>query len=266
VGKAVPGRLLEYFDELYSRYGIELTEEQMAWYASEEAVQHEDMWAEFPSYPAEAFKVAQDGSYYGRCFNDIYRQNRICKVPYDPALPVYTGWDLGMSDDTSIWFLQFFGKEVRCIDFYAANGEGLAHYANVLRDRGYRYGGHFAPHDIAVRELGTGVSRLELAKKMGINFIPIPTNVDVMSGIENCREMLGYCYFDEVNCDRGIKALEGYKKEWNEKHGVYHNRPLHDDCSHGADAFRTVAVAWSMGLCNVDPGRRKRLKVTGGLR
>ncbi len=262
---AVPARLAKYFDELYYRQNIALTEEQQYWYVGQEEIHHEDMWAEFPSYVDEAFKVAQEGSYYARAFERIYRENRICKVPYEPDIPVYTAWDLGMSDETSIWFLQFVGKEIRVIDYYQNNGEGLGHYATILRERGYRYARHFAPHDIAVRELGSGVSRLEAAKQYGIRFERIPTNVDVMGGIENSREMLQYCWFDEANASEGIKCLENYKKEWDEKHGIYKSYPLHDWASHGADAFRTAAQAWKLGYC----GRNEapaRIRVSGGIR
>ncbi len=262
----VPDRLLRYFDELYSRHGIELTERQMAWYASQEATYHEKMWAEFPSYPDEAFKIAQDGAYYARAFLDIYRSNRICAVPYTPSLPVYTSWDLGVSDETTIWFFQFYGKEIRVIDYYSNNGEGLGHYINVLRDKGYRYARHFAPHDIAVRDLSTGVSRMETARKLGCQFDRIPTNVDLMGGIENVREMLGYCWFDEVKTADGRKSLEAYKREWDEKHATYKSQPLHDWASHGADSFRTMAQAWKMGLCGAEHNSGGSIRISGGLR
>ena len=170
-----------------------------------------------------------------------------------------------MSDETSIWFLQFVGKEIRCIDYYQNNGEGLGHYATILRERGYRYARHFAPHDISVRELGSGISRLEAAKQYGIRFERIPTNVDVMGGIENCREMLQYCWFDEANTSEGRKCLENYKKEWDEKLGSYKSYPLHDWSSHGADAFRTAAQAWKLGFCGAGEAPT-RIRVTGGLR
>ena len=260
----IPARLLVYFDDLYARHGIALNEEQMAWYAQQEKTLHEDMWAEHPSYVDEAFKVAQDGSYYSRAFQAIYRENRICSVPYDTNLPVYTAWDLGMSDETSIWFFQFYGKEIRVIDFYSNNGEGLPHYIAVLRERGYKYARHFAPHDIDVRELTTGVSRMETARTLGITFDRIPRG-DIMGGIENCREMLSYCWFDEAKTEEGRKCLEAYKKEWDEKHGCYKTNPLHDWSSHAADGFRTGARAWKMGLCG-EYRSGARIKVTGGLR
>ena len=262
----IPARLLAYFDELYSKQQVALTEEQMAWYSTMERTLHEDMWSEYPSYVDEAFKVAQDGAYYSRQFAAIYRSNRISSVPYDPALPVYTSWDLGMSDATSIWFFQFYGKEVRVIDYYSSEGEGLGHYAAVLQEKGYRYARHFAPHDIAVRELGSGASRLETARKLGIEFDRIPTNVDVMGGIENCRELLTYCFFDESRTEEGRKALEAYRKEWDEKHGLYKAQPLHDWASHGADAFRTGAQAWKMGLCGDRTASSTRIKAVGGLK
>ena len=262
----IPDRLGRYFDELYSRLGGELTEGQMAGDAAQEAVYHEKMWAEFPSYPDEAFKVAQDGAYYGRQFQDIYRSNRICAVPYTPDLPVYTAWDLGMSDETTVWFFQFYGKEARVIDYYCNNGEGLPHYINVLKDKGYRYARHFAPHDIAVRELGSGVSRMELARQLGVNFDRIPTNVDLAGGIENVRELLQYCWFDEGRTEEGRKALEAYKKEWDEKHACYKSHPLHDWSSHGADSFRTMAVAWKMGLCLPQGQKAQKIRSTGGLK
>lgn len=261
----IPARLLNYFDKLYDRFGIELSEEQMAWYAIQEDIYHDKIKQEYPSFVDEAFEVVQDGSYYGRAFQKIYAENRICKLPYDPELPVYTAWDLGMSDETSIWFFQFFGKEIRVIDFYSNNGEGLGHYIRILREKEYKYARHFAPHDIAVRELSTGISRLETARKLGCNFDRIPTNVDLMGGIENTREMLGYCWFDDSRTADGRKALEAYKKEWDEKHGCYKNHPLHDWASHGADSFRTMAQAWKMGLCNSRSAAAK-IRVTGGLK
>lgn len=264
----VPDRLLKYFDELYSTHGIELSPEQQAWYTIQEAVYHEKMWSEYPSYIGEAFKVAQDGSYYARQFHDIYRDNRITVVPYISSLPVYTGWDLGISDEMSIWFAQFLGKEVRIIDYYQNNGEGLPFYAAVLRDRGYKYARHFAPHDIGNRELTTGISRQEAARQYGLNFDLIRTNIDVIGGIDNCREMLDYCWFDESKTEEGLKCLQAYKKEWDDKHACYKSRPLHDWSSHGADSFRTLAVAWKMGLVSGSNSSRggSPIKSVGGLK
>lgn len=267
----VPQRLQDYFQKLDMMYGIKLDNRQRAWYTVQEKTLHEDMWSEFPSFPEEAFQVAKEGAYYARQFQDIYRDHRICGVPYDRHLPVYTAWDLGMSDETSIWFFQFYGKEIRVIDYYQANGEALGHYANVLLEKEYRYGGHFAPHDIAVRELSSGVSRLESARKLGINFERIPTNLDLAGGIENVREMLGYCWFDEAKTEIGRKCLEAYRREFDEKNNCYRSHPLHDWSSHGADSFRTMAMAWKMGRVRdssteMMSGGNTSIRITGGLR
>lgn len=256
----IPRRLLEYFDSLYENHAIALDEAQQQWYAAQEATLGEKMWSEYPSYPEEAFKVAQEGAYYAVNFTRIYSENRICAVNYDPILPVYTGWDLGVSDDTAIWFIQFYGREIRVIDFYENSGEGLPHYASVVNSKPYRYGAHFAPHDIAHRELGTGASRIDTAKNLGITFECVPTNLDLIGGIENVREMLNYCWFDAVNTATGLRALENYRKEWNDKFACFRNRPLHDWTSHASDAFRTIAVAWKSGKIrdSLPPGSASR--------
>lgn len=264
--EAIPGRLLKYFDTLYAEHGIELSEEQMAWYAKQEKIYQEEIWREYPSYPAEAFKVAQDGAYYKRQFEKIYRENRITLVPYEDALGVYTSWDLGISDAMSIWFFQFLGKEIRVIDHYAESGEGLPHYISVLKEKGYRYEGHFAPHDISVRELSTGISRLERAEELGLKFIRVPTNLDVAGGIEAVRDMLQYCYFDDSKTAEGRKSLEAYRKEWDDKNGVFKDRPLHDWTSHDADSFRTMAVALKMKLVRFSGEDRGMPRIVGGLR
>lgn len=241
--------MLKYFDDLAIKQNIELTQAQMNWYAFNKSQLGDDMQREHPSYPNEAFRVSQEGAFYKREFLRIYREKRICKVQYETYLPVYTFWDLGVSDDTGVWFAQFLGREVRLIDYYCNNGEGLPHYAKVLKERGYNYGGHFAPHDIAVREFSTGKARIDFALELGIRFEAVATGVDLIGGIEQVRTLLPQCYFDEDKCDdenkynSGIKALENYRKEWDDKHGIFKSKPLHDWTSHGSDAFRTMAVA-----------------------
>ena len=131
------------------------------------------------------------GAYYTKQLTAARKEGRITRVPYDPALPVDTDWDLGISDKMSIWFSQSLPTgEVRLIDYYENEGEGFVFYAGVLKERGYVYGEHWAPHDIRVRELGTGKSRLETAKAHGINFQVTP-NVGVADGIDRCRAARG---------------------------------------------------------------------------
>jgi len=183
------------------------------------------------------------GAYYAKQLSECEQENRITVIPYEKQLPVETYWDLGVSDATSIWFVQKHGKEIRFIDYYEAEGEGLPHYAKVLQDKGYVYGRHVAPHDIKVRELGSGRSRIETARSLGINFDVAP-NDSVHNGINAARVIFNRCWFDEKNCKHGLQALRNYRKEYNERRKEYSRNPLHDWSSHAADAFRYFAISF----------------------
>ncbi len=191
-----------------------------------------------------SFKSPVIGSYYGEAIRRAEDEHRITTVPLQEGIQVNTAWDLGIDDSMTIWFFQFVGQEIHFIDYYENSGEGLAHYALKLQEkRGYIYGKHYAPHDIAVRELGTGKSRLEVAKSMGIRF-EVGKNLSIEDGVNAARSVFSRCWFDSKKCDRGISALKNYKKDWDEKNKVFRNNPKHDWASHGADAFRTFAVGY----------------------
>jgi len=188
-----------------------------------------------------SFEGSIHGSYYGKQFRELRAKNRLVRALYEIGLPVHTAWDLGVGDSTVVWFFQSYGSEIRVIDCYEATGEGLAHYVKVLKDRGYIYKDHYAPHDIKVRELGSGKSRYEIARELEINFTIIP-NLPVEDGIDAVRRILPNCWFDEETCKKGISALEGYHKEYDEVRKTFKPNPLHDWCSHYADAFRMLAL------------------------
>ena len=200
-----------------------------------------------------SFDVPIQGAYYAQQLVAADEQGRIGKVPYDPAIRVCTAWDLGIGDEMAIWFIQMSGQEIRVIDYYESSGEGLAHYIKILQDKPYVYDQHFAPHDISVRELSTGKSRLEAAKALGIDFSVAPM-LRVEDGIEAVRLILPRCWFDYTNCEKGLSSLRSYHKEWDEKNQVFRLRPHHDWASHGADAFRTFAVSY-----------RKKVKPAGAV-
>ena len=195
-----------------------------------------------------SFSRGQEGSYYGSQMENLTKLGQICNVPYDPAVPVRTYWDLGIGDSTAIWFAQFINKEIHLVNYYENSGEGLAHYARVLDD--YRkltecvYDLHVAPHDIQARELSTGKTRLETARRLGLPFRVAP-RLSIESGIEAVRMILHRCWFDEKNCDLGIKCLSNYRKSYDEKNRVYSDKPVHDSTSHCADAFRVLAMTES---------------------
>jgi hypothetical protein len=190
-----------------------------------------------------SFKAPVVGSYYGAAMQRADKEERITRVPVDETVPVHTAWDLGMDDSMTIWFFQHTGKEFHFVDYYENSGEGIGHYIKVLQERGYYYGKHFAPHDIAVREIGTGKARKEVAKSLGISFEQGP-KLDPDDGINAVRSMFSQFWFDADKCHRGINALKNYQKKWDEKNKVFMNTALHNWASHGADAMRTFAVGY----------------------
>ena len=238
-----------YFAKIEGELGIELNDRQKAWYSAKLAVLGIDMKREYPTTPKEAFEQAVKGAYYEQQFSKIYKDGRICDG-FNNDAKVNTAWDIGVGDNTSIWFYQKIGSEIHLIDYYENSGEGLEHYATVLKNKGYDYGRHYAPHDIDNRDFsGKGKTRREMAregfmidgKKYSLVFEKV-AKLSIEDGINYVRKMLERCVFDEDKCKRGIACLESYRKEWNDKLGCYRDKPLHDWASDGADAFRYLAV------------------------
>ena len=206
------------------------------------------------------FLVHAEGAYYNIEMREAKEQERISTVNYETGLGVVTAWDLGVGDSTAIWFAQFHGPEVRLIDYYESSGVGLDHYARVLQDKGYIYEQHILPHDVRVKELGTGKSRLETLEALGIRPVTIAPQLMVDDGIQAVRSMLKNCWFDGERCERGIDALRQYHREYNEDGKVWRSRPAHDWCSHGADAFRYLAVGYRPAQTNWGEPIRRNLR------
>ena len=152
-------------------------------------------------------KVHADGAYYAVEMREAKAEGRITTVPYDRAVGVVTAWDLGVGDSTSIWFAQFVGAEVRLIDYYESSGVGLDHYVALLNSKGYVYESHVLPHDVRVRELGSGKSRLETLGALGVRPITIAPQLMVDDGIQSVRSMIPRCWFDAEKCERGVDAI-----------------------------------------------------------
>ncbi len=188
-----------------------------------------------------SFDAAITGAYYARELQAAEDEGRLTSVPFEPMARVQTFWDLGISDSMAIWFAQVVGREVRVIDYYEAAGHGLDHYARVLSEKPYVYERHWAPHDIQVRELGSGRSRLEVAAGLGIRF-DITPNISVKDGIDALRMLLPRCWIDARKCATGLEALKAYREKFDEKRGISLG-PLHDWSSHASDAARYMAVA-----------------------
>lgn len=234
----------KYFDELKFKHGIELDLAQKRWYMKKKEKNLDRMFNEYPSTFEECFKGSVDGAYYATQMSRVYEDKRIRNVPWDSNLEVQTWWDLGMNDTNSILFTQSYGNEIRIIDYYENSGEGLEHYYKVLKDRGYNYEFHFLPHDVEVREMGTGVSRKETMQKIGFQNIRVGKKLGLLEGIEKARGVFSRVYFDEAKTEKIYTALQNYRKEWDDEAGVFKDKPVHDKYSHPADAFRLLGINW----------------------
>lgn len=210
------------------------------------------------------FTVPIAGAYYAENISLAYKEGRVGKVPYDPRIPVHTWWDLGINDKMAIWFVQGVGQEVRLIDYYENANLGLSHYAEKLQEKRYVYGRHVAPHDIRVRELSNGQSRLETAAALGINFEVAP-NLPRQDGIDAVRGIFSRCWFDAEKCKPGLNALKNYRKKYDEKRKTYLNEPFHDWSSNCADAFRIGVLSYDV-TAGISGYIREKMNPTAGCR
>ena len=191
----------------------------------------------------EASWVANvEGSIFGAEMQKADEVGRITKVPVDPAARVNTAWDLGINDATSIWLYQQVGHAIHVIDYVEQRNEGLPYYVQLLEGKNHLWGRHYAPHDIEVRELGSGKSRREIAYALGIDFKVLP-KLPVDDGIHNAQITLPRCYFDYERCKHGIEALRQYHRAYNDRTRVFGASPKRDWSTHGADAFRYMCLS-----------------------
>lgn len=189
-----------------------------------------------------SFTMGVEGSYYAKYLQKLRLDGRISDVPWESAFKVHTAWDIGVRDSTTIIFFQTIGQTVRIIDCYENSKEGLEHYVSVLEKKPYSYGKHIAPHDIAVKEWGSGMTRIEKAKQLGVSFTLAP-NISVEDGIEAVRSSMSKLWFDQTNTGPLLKALENYRQEYDAKRKVYKSHPLHDFSSHFADCMRYLCIS-----------------------
>jgi len=206
-----------------------------------------------------------EGAYYAKYLDKAVLEQRIGDVPWESAFKVHTAWDLGVRDSTTIIFFQTIGQTVRIIDYYENSKEGIEHYVSVLESKPYSYGKHIAPHDIKVREWGSGITRLEKARQLGVKFT-LADEYPIPDGIEAGRSLFGKLWIDQKRCDLLIKSLENYRQEYDSKKRIYKTRPLHDFSSHAADAYRYLAVSLPKtrdGLSAEELNRRYAMAVQG---
>lgn len=235
----------EYLDFVEQERKRKIDEEQRRWYEMKQRMLGEAMKQEYPSTPKEAFESANEGLYYGAQISKLRANGSICKVPYDDSSVVYTAWDLGLDDLTSIWCFQINrGGLISVINFYENYDEGATFYADWLNKQKYRFDRHIFPHDAKKRDQGAKTTYLDhLRPVLEGKFVVLELEeCDKFDGIQTVRSMLSRCVFDEEKCSKGIKHLESYKKLWDDRLGCYKNTPLHDEHSHASDAFRYLAV------------------------
>lgn len=229
--------------EDYSSYLLDYTKTKAL---SEEAIRRlrqEMSEEEFEQELCCSFEAPNSGSYYGRLMQEAEEEGRITLVPHEPTLRVWTSWDLGIDDATSIWFLQTLRSgEWRFIDYLEGSGESLEYYVRLLHQRGYTYEKHILPHDAQVRELGSGRTRTETLHGLGVKPTRVIRQHNVADGINAVRLVLPRAWFDAQKCAGGIRALRNYRREWNESAQTWRSHPVHDHASHGADSMRYMAL------------------------
>ena len=194
-----------------------------------------------------SFEASIIGAYYGQQLRQLSDLDRITKVEYNPSYKVMTFWDLGYSDDTTIIFAQIFYGEIRIIDYHSSNGKSIPFYTGLIESKEYVYDTHWLPHDARAKTLASGGKSIieQMAAKIPITKMKIVPSLSLQDGIQATRMALLKCWFDEEKTIELIECLKQYQREYDEDKKVFRDKPRHDWASHGADAMRMLAIAWS---------------------
>lgn len=213
-----------------------------------------------------SFEAAILGAIWGQEMREAADAGRIRDVEYDPILPVHTAWDLGLRDDTAIWFYQVVRDEIHVIDFLAISGASIEDICDLVTERPYRYGRHYLPHDARAKTLaanGRSIVEQVAALLGGIGKLSIVPDIGVEDGIQAARAMFHRVWFDAGKCREGIEALRQYQREYDEDKKAYRKTPRHDWSSHPSDAFRMLAVAWRKEPVHPGPENTERVLMVG---
>ena len=203
--------------------------------------------AQFDQEYACSFNAAILGAFYAREMVAVRREGRIADIEAISGRPVHRAWDIGVKDDTSIWWFQVVGTQVFILDCYSQSGVGVDHYAEVVEQRrkehGWEDGVDFVPHDARVKEWGTGRTRVETMQGLGLK-PQVVSMASKLDGINAARKTLARCVFHPRCEEQGISALEQYRREWDDDKKTFKANEVHDWSSHLADAFRYLSMAW----------------------
>lgn len=196
-----------------------------------------------------SFDSGIEGSIYGKYVDKMRMNGQITYVPAESNHKVFTSWDIGVHDLTTILFYQVIGSSIRIIDYYENSNVGLEVYIRELKKKAeenfWVYGKHIGPHDLRVREWAAGaVTRLDKARQLGLNFTLAP-NISIEDGIEAVRSSFVRMMIDESKCSKLIKSMELYKRDRNKSTGTLNDKPTHDIHSHRVDALRYLCVSLS---------------------
>lgn len=241
---SITGDMAEYFKSL----PFELSAGQKAWYVKKLEQQGEYMKREYPSVPKEAFEKTLEGAIYVEQMARVRSLGQIGNFPHDPGKRVSTFWDLGRgSDTTCIWFFQNQDNRWVFIDYHESSNYGWEYYAQLLQSKPYVYEEHVLPHDGNTKQSGKQIStaRADLVE-LGVRPVRVvPRTKNMWGDIKGrCRNILVRCFFNESTCISGVRRLDDYRREWDDKLAVWRDQPRHDAASHGADAFRTFAMGY----------------------
>lgn len=252
-GVVIGESMAKYFAELKRDYRIELDDAQKAWYAKKYEQQGDLMFAEHPSTPDEAFKASTEGVIYGKQLALMYQRKLIGAVPHIPGIPVNTYWDLGHNDSMAVWFEQRVAGRHRFIRYFEDRMQTVAYYVQKLQEFQVEwkmiYGKVYLPHDAETVTLASASNKdgrnvKELFVSAGVNesdIIIVPRIDDLKTGHDLTRAIMPLCEIDQTYCDQGIKCLENYEFEWDERQGRFMTHPRENWAIHGADAFRQFA-------------------------
>ena len=259
--------ITEYLDELEERLEITFSHGQRQWYLVNKLRYKDDMNQEYPSTLDEALERRVSGAIYGQWISRARAEGRICDFGIDPRSPVSLFLDLGVADYLPIWFVQFVGQEIRLVDWYENNGEGLTHYAQTIRkwekaNPEAIIDGLYLPHDGNRRQLAEELTTVKQTFEKLLPHIPVTVvqrTSNVYHGIDWIRDNFHRLWIHKTNCGTqrqkdgidkpsGLECLENYTQKEAVAGTSTQKTPVHDMYSHTPDALRTMAEAILAGL------------------
>jgi phage terminase large subunit len=242
-------------DETYQRFVVTPPEESIVirinytdnpWFPDTLRAEAEELQRRSPDDFLHVYgghcKAALEGAVFANELRAATGADRITSVPWNQAKPVDTFWDLGKRDMTSIWFAQVVGFEFRILDFYENSGQTLAHYIKILQERPYAYGDTWLPHDAEHDLLASERTIAQQMRAAGFK-VRITPKVSKATQIEAARAIFSQCWFDKTKTADGLQHLRHYQFEIDPDTKLRSKEPIHDEHSHGADAFLYLGVA-----------------------